>query len=221
MRLPVRRYRGIDRPGQAAKLRDELSMSWLDAYALRFSGLSPSLRAWLQPDVDIRDSYLTHSASLSDDPLQALLAVDMDHYLPEYILRKADLCTMAHGLELRVPLLDHRLYQAVLGMSRKTRFTDPAKQALASECGICSRLHLSRRPKRGFNPPVDQWLRGPLAPRLIGLGEGLAAATGGQMDGRRVERFVQAWKAGQGPKAEQILQLLMLTLSLQQLHALP
>ena len=42
---------------------------------------------------------------------RGLLAIDMDNYFPEYILRKGDLCTMAHGLELRTPLLDHVWYQ--------------------------------------------------------------------------------------------------------------
>ena len=220
-RLPPYHYRGQALPGTWAKLRDELSMPWRDAYGLRFSGMPPSLRAWLQPDQSIEGSYLTHPPGHHKQDLQTLLALDMDHYLPEYILRKADLCTMAHGLELRVPLLDHRLYECVLSMGAEQRFTQPAKQALAAQCGVCGALDLLNRPKRGFNPPVDAWLRGPLAARLEGLGEMLTATTHGQISASRTQVLLDAWRHGQGPKAEHVLQLLLLALSLAQLKALP
>ena len=42
---------------------------------------------------------------------EQLMAIDYANYLPEYVLRKSDLCTMAHGLEARAPFLDHRFVQ--------------------------------------------------------------------------------------------------------------
>jgi asparagine synthase (glutamine-hydrolysing) len=51
-------------------------------------------------------------------PLQRLLEIDMLNYPPEYILRKGDLTTMAHGLELRAPLLDTKLYHAILALPK-------------------------------------------------------------------------------------------------------
>ena len=53
--------------------------------------------------------------------LPGLLEIDRLNYLPDYILRKADLCTMAHGLELRAPLLDHRFVEVVMGLPPSAR----------------------------------------------------------------------------------------------------
>ena len=53
--------------------------------------------------------------------------LDLANYLPEYILRKSDLCTMAHGLEARAPLLDHRFVERVLALPPDERYTRPPK----------------------------------------------------------------------------------------------
>lgn len=207
-------------PGRWSKLADELRLEWLAAYSLRFSGMSPSLRHYLQPDLAPTQAvYWDRMPSDCRDPLEALLATDMNNYLPEYILRKADLCTMAHGLELRVPLLDHRLYQAVLALPPRERFTRPAKLALATACGVCRELKLFGQKKRGFNPPLDLWLRGDLRARLAGLGGRLEAVTCGQLHAARVQRLLDAYLGGRTALAEQVLQLLILDVSLCQLAA--
>ena len=64
----------------------------------------------------------------SGSAIRALLEVDMDNYLPEYILRKGDLCSMAHGLELRAPFLDHHWVQAIGALPDDERFTHPPKK---------------------------------------------------------------------------------------------
>ncbi len=207
-------------PGRGHRLADELALDWLSAYSLRFSGMGPSLRRYLQPDfhcgAEVYWDRMPEAAGA--EPLSALLDIDMNNYLPEYILRKADLCTMAHGLELRVPLLDHRLYQAVLALPPAERFTRPPKLALGKVCGICARLDLFAQKKRGFNPPLDRWLRGELGARLAGLGARLEDATGGQLAAARVETFVAAYLAGaRSAQAEQVLQLVVLDVSLAQL----
>jgi asparagine synthase (glutamine-hydrolysing) len=225
LRFPALARRAPRRlPGRWRKLADELALDWLSAYSLRFSGMPPSLRRFLQPD--FRTGAGIYWDRMPDreqrQGLSALLEIDMNNYLPEYILRKADLCTMAHGLELRVPLLDHRLYQAVLALPPAERFTHPPKLALAHACGVCQQLDLFAQKKRGFNPPLDRWLRhGELATHLAGLGARLEAATGGQLAARRVETFVAAYLAGdkRSAQAEQVLQLVILDVSLAQLTA--
>jgi len=148
-----------------------------------------------------------------------LLAIDMNNYLPEYILRKSDLCTMAHGLELRVPLLDHRFYEAVLALPRARRFSRPPKLALAAACQLCVHLGLFEQKKRGFNPPLASWLRGDLGERLNGIGTRLEAATSGQIDAGRAEDLIEAFRTGRQALAEQVLQILILDVSLRQLQA--
>ncbi len=217
LRLPLPAVTG-GLPGRWCKLADELRLDWLSAYSLRFSGMSPSLRRYLQPGLAPTAAiYWDRMPTACRDPIEALLAIDMHNYLPEYILRKADLCTMAHGLELRVPLLDHRLYQQLLAMPARERFTTPAKQALVQGCEVCRELRLLAQKKRGFNPPIGLWLRHELRPRLEGLGARLQANTQDQLNAERVDRLVAAFLAGEDGRAEQVLQLLILDASLRQL----
>jgi asparagine synthase (glutamine-hydrolysing) len=218
LHLPFAWPTGNSPPGKAHKLFDELGLGWPESYSLRFSGMNPSLRRYLQPDLQSpRAVYWDNMPRAGQDPLATLLDIDMDNYLPEYILRKADLCTMAHGLELRVPLLDHRLYQTVLALPPAARFTTPAKRALAPSCRVCDELKLFDQKKRGFNPPLAPWLRTELSSYLDGLETRLEAVTQGQLRAARVARLLNQFRAGHDARAEQILQLIILDVSLRQL----
>ena len=196
-------------------------MSWLDAYSLRFSGFTPSQRRFLQPDLGL--TPLTHwrtgGAATSGD-LEALLQIDFDNYLPEYILRKADLCSMAHGLELRAPYLDHHFVQALAGLRRSERFTDPPKRIVERMYPDLASLDLFGRKKRGFNPPVRSWLVGDLQPRFNGLGARLRDFTSGQISGTAVDQYCSRYRAVDDAPDEQLLQLIVLDESLAQLRAL-
>ena len=116
-----------------------------------------------------------------------------------------------------MPLLDHRLYQSVLALPDDRRFTRPRKLALGTVCAPCREFKLFDAAKRGFNPPVGQWLKNELRERLDGLGARLVQSTQGQLDGARVQQFVDGFAAGTDAHAEQVLQLLILDTSLSQL----
>jgi asparagine synthase (glutamine-hydrolysing) len=146
-----------------------------------------------------------------------LLEIDRLNYLPEYILRKGDLCTMAHGLELRAPLLDHHWVNAVSALSDSQRFTQPAKKFLASAMPKLQALKLFDRKKKGFNPPLDAWMQHDLKTYLIDLGIQLSSLTNGQIDAKAVETLQTSYQTGQKFLAEQVLQLLILEISLRQL----
>jgi len=104
------------------------------------------------------------------DPVQAMLYTDCKVLLPDIFLEKVDRSTMAHGIEVRVPLLDHELADYVLGLPSRLKVRHGElkwvfKQALA---GLVPEYVL-RRPKAGFGVPYWQWLRGPLRPLLESL----------------------------------------------------
>jgi len=207
-------------PSRRHKLAQELALGWLDAYALRFSGFGPLERRALQPGVATAGRlYWRGEVDRAQSPLEQLLAVDRDNYLPEYILRKADLMTMAHGLEARPPLLDHRFVECALGLPLARRFTRPAKAALAPLCPPCTEHGLFERKKRGFNPPLARLVREDLGERLRGLGTRLAGLTSGQIDADAVDTVTRAYAADDS-LAERILQLQMLDESLRQLATL-
>jgi asparagine synthase (glutamine-hydrolysing) len=196
---------------------EELRLDWRSAYVLRFSGLSPRQRQFLEPDLAPQPHYWRMPEDTGHADLDTLLEIDRLNYLPEYILRKGDLCTMAHGLELRAPFLDHHFVACIMGIAPAQRFTTPAKRFLAPALAAIADLEPFARKKRGFNPPLDGWLRGDLAPRLDGLGERLSALSAGQLSESRVDHFVAAWRTGSTNLAEQVLQLLILDESLSQL----
>ncbi|MBS1189853.1 MAG: asnB [Rhodocyclaceae bacterium] len=206
-------------PGKGERLKLEAALTWLDAYPLRFSGIGCSERAALQPDFHVRPHWWRLPEDVSRrPPLEQLLAIDGENYLPEYILRKADLLTMAHGLEARAPFLDHRFVEQVLAMPPAERFTSPAKKALAGVCPEAEEFARLSRKKMGFNPPVGRLLAR-LSSRLQGLPERLAACSGGQLPAPVLRQAVDIWEGDPG-RGEQLLQLLILDESLAQLQAL-
>ncbi len=222
LRLPLPRLKDMVGKGWR-KLVEELRLNWLEAYSLRFSGMTPGQRAFLQPG--LKNPAVTYWRYPSIDrlnklpPIKQLLAVDADNYLPEYILRKADLCTMAHGLELRAPLLDHRWAECVMALPDEVRFTNPAKKIFAQVTERLSPLRLFEIKKRGFNPPLQPWLAQDLKARFAGLGERLDRLSHGQLNAQRVSALVIEYL--QRPAlAEQILQLLILDCALEQLEQL-
>ena len=203
---------------EGGKLAAELAMDWRSAYSLRFSGLAPAQRAFLQDAPRLSSWVHWREPDLeAHGPLEQLLALDFANYLPEYILRKSDLCTMAHGLEARAPFLDHRFVQRLLALPPQERYTRPPKLLLRAAMDPRLPQDLFERKKRGFNPPLREWLRGGLAARFDGLGKRLQDLTAGQLAARPVDAFARHYAGGAEPLAEQVLQLLILDESLSQL----
>lgn len=102
-----------------------------------------------------------------EDDLYRAQYVDMKTWLPEDVLAKTDRASMAVSLEVRVPLLDHRLLEAfasapsahkMVGMRGKRALRRVMEGRLPKE--------VLRGKKRGFDTPVSAWLRGPLRGEL-------------------------------------------------------
>jgi asparagine synthase (glutamine-hydrolysing) len=196
-------------------------MSWKDAYSLRFSGFGPQQRRFLLGGKPLRRTLYWRAADVpADGALAEMLHIDWANYLPEYILRKADLCTMAHGLELRAPLLDHVFFQTLLDLPEEQRFTKPPKRLLAPALDAIPGIDFFSRKKRGFNPPLKPWLRGALSVRFGGLGERLSSVTNGLLLETAIAKMVEAYSSGDETLAEGVLQLLILDESLMQLESL-
>lgn len=199
------------------RLVEELRLDCASAYVLRFSGFTPGERLFLAPGGEMQPHYWRMPPEASAATLETLLEIDRLNYLPDYILRKADLCTMAHGLEMRAPFLDHHFAAAVQALPGAMRFTAPAKKILAPVLEPLGSDNPLTRAKRGFNPPIEGWLTADLAPRLEGLGRRLQDVTSARLSGRGVDTYVAAWASGGKRLAEQVLQLVILDESLAQL----
>jgi asparagine synthase (glutamine-hydrolysing) len=90
-----------------------------------------------------------------------LMAVDLDTYLCDDLLAKVDVTSMANSLEVRSPLLDHRLMElaATMPVRRKLRGTE-GKILLRDAVREWLPDGILDRPKQGFAVPLEGWLRG-------------------------------------------------------------
>ena len=84
-------------------------------------------------------------------------------YMHDVLLRDTDQMSMAHGLEVRVPLLDHKLAECVVGLPDACKRANgtPKRLLVESLDGLLPE-NVVRRPKQGFTLPFDLWMRGAL-----------------------------------------------------------
>ncbi|WP_207061006.1 XrtA/PEP-CTERM system amidotransferase [Motiliproteus sp. SC1-56] len=149
------------------------------------------------------------------DPLSLIQYLDMKTYLPGDILTKVDRASMAHSLEVRVPLLDHEF----LGWSNRI----PADLKLKGREGkhIFKKAlepHLPHdvlyRDKMGFGVPIAKWFRGPLKERLRSRVLDGALQPLAIFDQKTLERLVDEHIRGTGEHSAALWALMMFEASM-------
>jgi asparagine synthase (glutamine-hydrolysing) len=105
--------------------------------------------------------------SPAQDPLSRVQYLDMKTYLAGDILTKVDRASMAHALEVRVPLLDHQLVEWISGLpaSLKLRGRE-GKYMFKKALEPYLPKDILYRDKMGFSVPLASWFRGPLRQRV-------------------------------------------------------
>jgi asparagine synthase (glutamine-hydrolysing) len=161
---------------RAKRFMTAAHMPVLDRYLHWVGAYSPSQKAALYTD-DFAHTIAGNDAGhwLRDalapepriDPVDTVLRADTLLYLPEDLLAKVDIATMANSLEARAPFLDHRLVEfcAALPSSMKLRGRT-SKWLLRRLMRDRLPTDILTRPKMGFGVPVGEWLRGELRPLL-------------------------------------------------------
>jgi asparagine synthase (glutamine-hydrolysing) len=128
-----------------------------DLYTPEFRATLPADR--LAPHV-IRDPWLASDAT---ELLDRVLDVDVQTFLAGMLLVKMDIATMAHSLEVRSPLLDHRFMEMAARLPASVKLDGKtSKRILKDAVRPWLPDRILDRPKMGFGVPVGDWLRGPL-----------------------------------------------------------
>ena len=144
-------------------------------------GLTPHRRAALLE--------LTQGAT----PLRAISALELANFLEQRLLRDTDAASMAVSLEVRVPLLDHVVIEAVSRLSDARRFQPLGrKQALRDAALGGLDPAIFDRPKSGFVLPIERWARGGMQAEVV---ETLHDARACQAVGLVPDAVARLWKA--------------------------
>jgi asparagine synthase (glutamine-hydrolysing) len=119
--------------------------------------------------------YLTERTSHGggrylDDPYAWISRAELTTYTLNQLLRDTDVMSMAHSLEVRVPLLDHRLVEAVVAFPQEVKTQGTGIKPLfgAALGDLLPPAVRERTDKTGFVFPFSDWMRGPLRARLEG-----------------------------------------------------
>jgi asparagine synthase (glutamine-hydrolysing) len=144
-------------------------------------------------------------------PLRRMRAVDIATYLADDLLPKSDVATMAHGLEARAPLLDHRVVEFALSMPDEW-ITDArtGKKLLRALLARYLPLDLFDRPKQGFSLPLQRWFAGELRPQLLALAESPPLMDTGWSNARGIRSMIDEHVAGRRDHSQRLYSMLVL-----------
>ena len=142
-----------------------------------------------------------------------LQLLDLATYLPGDLLPKSDIASMAHSLELRSPLLDHRVVE--LGLSLPPSLKQQGRRGkIALRCAFAGELPqvVVERGKTGFGLPLARWFREDLRPLARDLLLDERARARGWFDTRAVERLLDDHAAARADNGHRLWALTMLEL---------
>ena len=171
---------------------------------------SPTMRSQLGGYTAL-EVFRRHAARANtDDPLALIQYIDMHTYLVGDINTKVDRASMAHSLEVREPLMDHKLVEwaATLPSSLKLRGGN-GKHVFKKALEPHLPHEVLYRPKMGFSVPMGRWLRGPLRERVRSSLLGGAMLDSGMFNPKTVRDMVDQHESGQRDFSTPLWTLLM------------
>ncbi len=159
-RLKLRQIRAVlQAPGNSPAQRYAPTIAFFADRDKR-EGYGEEMRAHLDHSAaDLLDPYFAEAESL----VAGANLADIHTYLPDDLMVKVDVATMAHGLEARSPLLDPVLLEWAAGLPDSVKMAGGVTKALF-KAAMAPYLppEILYRAKRGFGCPIDRWFRGEL-----------------------------------------------------------
>jgi asparagine synthase (glutamine-hydrolysing) len=175
------------------------------------------LSAWQQPASLVLNSRPAEDSNTrildGSEPgrlLDRMMLADQTTYLPDDLLAKLDRASMAVGLEVRAPLLDHRLVEFSWRLPPALKLRGSVGKWILRQV-LYRRVpkQIVERPKMGFSVPIDRWLRGPLRNWAEGLVSANELDRGGLLASAEI---VHAWRdlqAGRRPAGAALWAVIM------------
>ena len=193
------------RPGLSRRLARQLGLvlppclirpSWrLRARQLAKRCLARRLFPWLreprveEPRPDKHDLARLDGLGM----LNAQLYIDFHHTILPTILRNFDRCSMAHGVEVRMPFLDWRLVCFAFSLPAESKLGGGYTKRILRQAmrGLMPEEIRTRKTKIGFNSPLPQWFAGPLKEWLRERTNERSFVQSELWDGPAVREFVE------------------------------
>ncbi|MDX2180559.1 MAG: asparagine synthase (glutamine-hydrolyzing) [Bryobacteraceae bacterium] len=205
------------RIGRAA---DMVRSSLPDRYRLQVSILKPEEKsdlysAWFADAV--RDRSPDRPTRFGWDGAEAAadwtMRFDQSFYLPDCLMVKTDIASMAHGLEVRCPLLDHRVVEFAASIpAERHRNVEGGKRILKQVARRFLPDEVLSKPKTGFSVPLARWLREDLRETVKEALLGDQAAKRGLFRPEAVRRMVDQHARGTRDWSNRMWALLFLEL---------
>lgn len=207
----------LPQPLRAGTLLKNVGSDWLEAY-IRSMARIPEVRARRLLNGDalgpepLRIGFEGHAQRVNHlDPLSRTLAMDFRTWLTDDILVKVDRMSMAHSLEVRVPLLDTDFVTYAAGLPTTAKLRNGRGKHLFRQA-LRNRIpdDVLDRPKQGFHLPIDAWLTGPLQLRLQNLAANRQARIADYVDLDMVQHSIEEHAQRSADRSTELWFVLML-----------
>jgi asparagine synthase (glutamine-hydrolysing) len=202
------------------RFEDSMSLPWEQRYLQYISFFTEEeKRTLFMPEMHCSNQptdvwYATHTREArtrARHPIERAMSMDIDTYLADDLMPKVDIGCMAHGLEARSPLLDHRLMELCARIPVRYKLHGYSTKWIFRQMlrGVLPEAILTKK-KTGFRLPLDRWFRADLkefiCDRLLAPSSHLWQC----FDRRALERFLANYFAGTVDYSDHIWTLLWL-----------
>uniref|UniRef100_A0A7C4TNW5 asparagine synthase (glutamine-hydrolyzing) n=1 Tax=candidate division WWE3 bacterium TaxID=2053526 RepID=A0A7C4TNW5_UNCKA len=218
--LPEEKNKLLYRLNRFLKAGESRSYSWNVLFNMF---LDENIRSKLLTNNFIYESGLagpvTHESfyqNLWDDSLSLVdnaMQMDILTYLPDDLLYKTDIASMAHGLELRAPLLDHEFMGNFFQMPSDLKVNLTDKKILFKKALVDGEIlpeNVVYRRKRGFVMPIGRWLREDLSDFVRGSILSPKLVESGYFNVSELNAFVNRYLKGNPSYNNEIFSLIVL-----------
>ncbi len=181
----------------------------VNSNAIRSALFSDQLKNDLQGYQAV-DVFRRHMKKAPSDAQSLVQYLDIKTYLPGDILTKVDRASMAHSLEVRVPLLDHQLVEWIASLAPDLKLRNKeGKYIFKKSLEPYLPNDILYRPKMGFGVPLSGWFKGPLKEQVKEslLGETMMEC--GYFDPKFLRKLVDQHQSGLRDNSTSIWSLLM------------